>query len=278
MSGKQMTNRLYHEHKAKGSTYIKKAAEKTILHAENQVFKTTAAMTLGSAFHVITLESELFGSQFVYEDINKRTKIGKERVAELDALGVTILSKEENEKVHGMYASLNQHPLAREMFKGGVSEMSHFAEIEGVEAKCRTDYEKNGKIIDLKSCIDASPDGFSSAVAKYGYHIQVAYYVDVYNAANDTKLTHEDFFFVCVENTFPYAVAVYTLDKDSYETGQKLYKKVLEEYKVYKAQTSELEANLEAGYYAGIISLSLPLWVHGKADARVTKVEDGGAA
>lgn len=272
-----MTNKIYHEHKAKGSTYIKKAAEKSILHAENQNFKTTPAMTLGSAFHVMNLEPELFSSQFVFEEINKRTNVGKARVLELSDMGVTILSAEEFEKVQGMTASLNRHPLAKEMFKGGVSEMSHFAELDGVPAKCRTDYEKGGKIIDLKSCIDASPEGFASAVAKYGYHIQVAYYVDVYNAANSAKLTYEDFFFVCVENTAPYAVAVYTLDKDSYETGQKLYKKVLKEYKNYLSQTNPLEANLEAGYYAGILSLSLPLWVHSKAETRITEIEEGEA-
>lgn len=273
-----MTNKAYHLDNALGSTYIKKAAEKSVLHAENQVFKKTSAMTLGSAFHTLVLEPELFKSQFTYEEINKRTNAGKARVEELEKLGITVLTKDENERVHGMAKALSEHPLACEMFKGGVSEMSYFAELDHVSGKCRTDYVKNGKIIDLKSCQDASPEGFSSAVANFGYHIQDAWYLDVYNKSNNTKLTHEDFFFVCVENTAPYAVAVYTLDMQSVDIGRQLYKKVLQEYKAYKIQTNKIAANLEGGYYSGILALSLPVWVHAKAERRVLDVEDGGAA
>jgi hypothetical protein len=65
-----------------------------------------------------------------------------------------------------------------------------------------------GFICDVKTTQDASPRGFRSAVYKYNYHLQAAFYMDM--------LGVDEFKFVTCEVNHPYTVVVHTLDDDKH--------------------------------------------------------------
>jgi len=61
-------------------------------------------------------------------------------------------------------------------------------------------------VIDLKSTLDASERGFAKSVRQYGYHFQVAYYLEGLKLAGEKPNT---FIFLAVEKKAPYATAAY---------------------------------------------------------------------
>ena len=62
----------------------------------------------------------------------------------------------------------------------------------------------------------------------YGYHIQAAMIQDGIDHIDHKKIN--EFIFIAIEKTEPYAIGIYILDEASIERGRQEYKKVLEEY------------------------------------------------
>jgi hypothetical protein len=63
-------------------------------------------------------------------------------------------------------------------------------------------------IVELKTTKDAGPNSFGKDLYSYGYAAQAAYYVDAHKIITGTDAMHV---FVAVENSAPWAVAVYML-------------------------------------------------------------------
>jgi hypothetical protein len=129
-----------------------------------------------------------------------------------------------------MKGSVLCHEIASAMLTGGEAEYSYYttdAET-GIGLKCRPDYFNQNALIDLKTCRDASVEEFTRACFSMGYFIQAAFYLDVFNAVNKTKL--EEFYFVAVENTAPYAVNIFKMGETEIAFGREQYKKVLKQY------------------------------------------------
>ena len=88
-------------------------------------------------------------------------------------------------------------------------------EATGLRLKMRTDLlilSDPPIVFDLKSCRDASPKGFRLNCENNGYAFQQAQYVDgVEQATGETPR----FYFIAVENEFPFACAIHEIDEDS---------------------------------------------------------------
>jgi len=199
----------------------------------------TKAMLIGSAFHCLTLEPELFPRRYVVapDGLDRRTKEGKEAWAsfESEAAGKKVLKQEDYEAAEKMAQAIQEHPLGGRLVNGGEAEKSVFWETSTgngqVLCKCRPDYIKalrgSTVIVDLKSTEDARPEAFGKSSWNYGYHMQAAFYMDGLSA---TLGPVGAFLFIVVEKHPPYAVAVYQASDQMIDAGRKQYMNALEVY------------------------------------------------
>lgn len=173
-----------------------------------------------------------------------------------DNQGKYIISRELFDKAIEMKDSVLAHSMARSMIRGGESEYAHFAydPITNLHMKCKPDIENQG-LIDFKSTRDASREAFMRECLKRGYHIQAAWYLDVYNMANGTDF--KDFFFIAIENTYPYAVNTLELGHREIELGRQQYREALQEYKEYLENKGSKSIN-DYGYGQQIERISYP--------------------
>lgn len=175
----------------------------------------------------------------------------------------TILTDEIFKKIAEIKKALLSHEIAKALLTGGQSEFSYFSKDEhtGLQLKCRPDYFKSGALIDLKTTRNASSIEFSKQIANFNYHIQAAFYLDVFNAA--TSLIATEFYFVAVETEAPYGVSVYQLAPEEIEAGREDYKKALLSYKQYLEKSALLgkEKALTLSCYPEEISvIQRPYW------------------
>jgi hypothetical protein len=84
-------------------------------------------------------------------------------------------------------------------------------------------------LVDLKTTKSASLRDFARSIYFYGYHVQAAMYLDMWNAAvPDDKRT--GFYHIVQENEYPYETAKRRLDNNWIQLGRAEYKKALEIY------------------------------------------------
>ena len=264
------TNEQYHKNLAVGSTLLKKIHNKSILHAFAEERKETAALVMGAAVHCAILEPERFSQDFaVLPDCDRRTKEGKAIYEQFITrhAGKMVLTIDQVHELNSIKNAVMSHEIAKLMLTGGEAEYSYYSTcpITNLAKKCRPDYKKNGALIDLKTTMDASFEGFARQMGNLGYLIQAAHYVDVYNESQGTNV--DEFFFVAVENKAPYAVAVYRVDSMQLEIGREGCKKSLAKLADFYAcggdpkQPSTLK---NFGYPAQIIDIQVPFYLLNK--------------
>lgn len=91
------------------------------------------------------------------------------------------------------------------------SELTALAEIDGVWCRAMIDNappDPRLPLYDFKTCEDASPEACRRAVEGYGYDLQMAHYLAVWNAATGES---RDFLFIFQEKAAPYEVGVVRL-------------------------------------------------------------------
>lgn len=172
----------------------------------------TRALLIGTLCHLAVLEPDKLPQAFVVrpEGIDLRTKDGK---AWKESVGDTpILDANEAKMLSGMTASVAKHPAACELLANSKKEVSMFATHRtGLRLKGRIDVLGDGFIADVKTAEAGDSANFASAIFRYGYHVQAAMYCHLASV--------EDFRFIAVEKTPPYAVAVYQLSIPALQAG-----------------------------------------------------------
>ena len=178
--------------------------------------EATQAQVIGSMLHATVAEPQRTHYVVRPDGLSFATKEGK---AWRDAQTHPILTGDECDAVQAMYRALWFHRHANSMIKGATKECSFFDihKPTGLLMKGRIDLfnvdsQKRGIIADIKTTDDASPGEFARSVRKWQYHRQAAYYIDLTGAVS--------FFFIAVEKSAPYAVAVYELDDRAIEAGR----------------------------------------------------------
>ncbi len=227
----------YHAHSAVGHSGLVRIMRSPAHYREyvTNPPEPTPAMQLGTAFHVALLEPGIFGETFVVAPkFDRRTKDGKAEAEawEAENAGKTALTAEQMAAIEQMVASVKQHAGASMLLGCGLAEMSAFwiDQETGIECKCRPDFlamagETITGIVDVKTCCDASADGFARAIATLGYDVQAAFYQDVLKALTGRTIP---FYFIAVEKEAPYAVAAYKASDDVIEVGRAKYRGALQ--------------------------------------------------
>ena len=201
----------------------------------------TEAMQIGEWVHTMVLEPDKFDQHFfpeseIIEGVMaekpqtksvRATNLYKERVAEIEDLGLVLLSEEMAEMLQGVQKAVLEKPLYQATVQEGVPELSCFAELEGQLCRARPDFvsfERNF-IIDLKTTDNAHKGKFINSIYNFGYHRQAAFYMDVVSAATGVPIS--GYGIVAAEKEPPYGVCCYTLHPDFIAIGRAEYKENL---------------------------------------------------
>jgi len=173
------------------------------------------ALLEGRVQHTVFLEHHKFHEEFAIEPVvDRRTKVGKEAYADwLETVGDRTPCKQdlydlcmERREVVADYIPTEEHSV----------ELTLVFEWCGQPCKGKLDWYTGTDIWDLKTCRDASPRGFRSAINTFRYYQQAAYYLA---AAEACGLPAEKFYFLAQEKAHPYPYAVYTLSDEAIEYG-----------------------------------------------------------
>jgi hypothetical protein len=204
---------------AVSASTLKAVDAQTPAHARQRLLTPLApspAQRLGTLAHMAILEPLRWERDVqVVEKIDRRTRAGKERQAELDAMAgenpsLEFVEPDQMEAAIAMRDAVLANPYAAALLSAGQSELSLIWRDDDLRCKARLDHDndKHGVIVDLKTAADASYDGFANAAGKYRYAMQAVWYTD---AADAIGLGQRRFVFVVVENKAPWAVALYEL-------------------------------------------------------------------
>jgi len=174
------------------------------------------ALLEGRVQHTVFLEHHKFDDEFALEPIvDRRTKAGKEEhAAWLTTIGDRTPCKQD------LYDVCMER---REVVKDYIPASDHRVEltvcfyIAGQPCKCKIDWYTGTEVWDLKTCRDASPRGFKSAVNNFRYYMQAAFYL---TGCQNSGLRADRFMFLAQEKTHPYPYGVYGLSNQVIELGK----------------------------------------------------------
>lgn len=248
---------------------------------EEEEEKETDALLFGSAYHCYILQREQFEDQFyVFNDkpicevligegykSPRSTKAYKEwEESEMRIIGnKSVITQDSFERIKAMSDKLMRHPYAKMLLSNGENEIGYTGQIETeagtINVKFKPDHvnEKKKIIVDLKTTIDASQDGFTRHAADLDYHIQAAFYSDLMEKiAGDNRAY--TFFFIAQEKKQPFAFNLFECSPQFIAQGRYEYEMLLQLYAYC------LENDQWPGYQVwcenkyGILELKLPAW------------------
>lgn len=170
------------------------------------------------------------------------------------------IDEEKYKILEGCVKNVYAHAAAKSLLSSGQSEMTVAWRESAFDLDCkaRPDFYTPGLCVDVKTCQDASLEGFSRQVANLKYHVQAYHYLRGLTCM--TGAAHETFRIIAVETKAPFAVAVYELDFGSLERANQLWNKAMGLY----AQCMTL--NEWPAYSENIQPLGLPAWAFGGED------------
>lgn len=195
---------------------------------------TKAAYDFGHVVHGMVLGVGGTVARLDFPD--RRTNAYKDAYAAAREAGEIPLLRDDYDRAKACADAVTNHPLAGPMItREGQSEVAMFwadpdtgTACKGLADRVTVTPDGTHWLIDLKtSGATVDPDAFGSSVAKYGYHVQAAYYTDGYEAATGER---PRFVFVAVEKTHPHLVTVAELDDEAIESGRARYKDALDIY------------------------------------------------
>lgn len=174
------------------------------------------------------------------------------------AAGLTPVSPADIAAVEGMAEAVLAHPTAAPLLEVAVlREVSVFADVDGVPSRARFDALSDGTgrvvAVDLKTAYDATPNGFTRSITKYGYDVQQAHYEAVCEAATGNPI--DTFTFIVVEKQPPYEVGVFTIEPFWVDMGRAKVKRARD---LFRECT---ESGVWPGYDPEPVELTAPAWV-----------------
>lgn len=219
---------------------------KSPLHAVTERERTNA-MAFGTAAHCAVLEPQHFTSRFVRGPEDRRGSKWKDAL-EAAPLGCEVLTASDYDDAEALAERALGNSDVQALVKGAQVEVSAFCEIDGVMCKARPDAVNAGVLIDLKTTTDASIHAFRHTVHRFGYHVQDAWYRDVWASAGGAG---DGFVFIAVESKPPFAIRVFELESQAIEDGRRI---ALASLAVYR---DCLRSGVWPGYPNGRVKLSL---------------------
>lgn len=227
---------------------------KHLQHALNHAREDTITFGKGRAFHCLVLEPENFDRDFaIWRGGVRRGKAWDEFCGA--HRGQTIIKADEYGHCQEMAASVMEHPIAGPLMReAGEAEkvITWIDPLTEVPCKSRLDKLTASTVIDLKMSQDIEAHRFGSLAARYGYHLQMAWYVQglrVLGMERKAKI-------VAVEPVAPYDVATFDVDDAALYAGEEEIKEILAKF------SAGMFSGLWPGrYWDGPVPLELPSYV-----------------
>jgi len=274
-----ISNEDYHAGPGISKSGLWTIATKTPAHYRFGERKDSAAFDLGTAAHLALLEPDLFHVKAIKGPADRRGNKWKDAELHADANGWLLLTEGDYERAERIRDSGERNATLRDLRRGALVEASGYAiDAEtGMLCRCRPDAYNAaaGVILDLKTTPDGGREAFSRASANYGYHVQEAFYTDVWKSAAryparpatfDGRAFEVDaFVFVVIEKTAPFLVSCYELSPAAVDEGRETYKRALETYaRCVGREDSKMLAPDEAwpGYPEDPEPLDIPPWAY----------------
>ena len=215
-----MPEQEYHSGPELSSTGAKTLLRAPALYQWQQEHRIEkAAYDFGHAVHALVLGTGL--EVVIVEADTWMTKAAKEARADAYAAGKVPMLAKDFIRAQRAANAVMEHPIASTAFlTSGAPEVSAFwtDESTGVRCRGRFDWLRDSalEIVDLKTAADANPATFGRSVAKFGYDLQAAWYMDGYQAITGDRPT---FLHVVVEQHAPHLVSVIQLDEEALHIG-----------------------------------------------------------
>lgn len=249
-----MPNDIYHAHDSISNSGLKLISRSPAHYKYQPEREPTRNLVIGSALHMAVLEPDLYSKTYINSgETDRRSKDYKLMAIEYG--GEFVLTSDEASKINGIANSL-WDKYSDLLSLPGHNELSGFARDPETGVICRHRFDKltnGGRGIDLKTSIDARPEAFSKSIFSYGYHMQAAFYMDQYEWITGNQL--DDFIFLVVESSAPYACKSYRINQESIDIGRDIYRKCLDEYAKCK------ESGIWPAYENNEIEeISIPNW------------------
>lgn len=252
-----MSEDEYHAIKAVSATALK-AGRRSLAHMRYQMEvgrEPSKAMLFGSLVDCLVFEPESFGGKYDATDLNLATKDGIKFKAAAHERGLEVIKRKDFDAAMAASLSIREHPEAARLLNApGIAQaVALWIDKEtGLYCKARIDRYVAGIIaLDLKTTKDASPFAFGRQCASLGYHLQVAWYAQGFQAVSATDTP---FVLIAVDNEPPFAAAVYSLPADMVAVGHRSCRNILAAFA--KAQKS----GEWPGYSRSIEELPMPAW------------------
>ena len=261
-----LTNEAYHELKAVSPSQLKELARSPLhyydrfLAPDKEQKPSTPNQENGTALHTALLEPELWDSTIAVPPhaFDRRSKIGKQRADAFAAenKGKLVLSVDDADDVRRMADSIRRDPAAAFLLQiPGRREATYtWTDPEwALECKTRPDWHSEDcrLVVDVKTTKDASRAEFERSIDNYDYHLQAAW--------NRRAMSAEHFLMIAVENTRPWAVAVYPASAAMLAAGERRINAAM---KVLSDCWREYGADRPWPGYGGLIQepIDLPGW------------------
>lgn len=237
--------------------------------------KDTAPLTLGRAAHCATLEPDRFMAEHAIwtrrtESGNLGPRNGKHWEAfKAEHADKTILTEDEFIAALDIQRDVRGNADAMRYLRKGDPEVSMRWPFFGRQCKGRVDWltkiDKRPTLVGLKTSVDCRPILFGNQAARFGYHLQWAFYHDAYETITGVAPRMVE---IVVESKAPHAVVVYTIPNEVILQGR-------EEYTELFKLLEECERNNDwPGPVVGEQELTLPTWVYGQQpDEDLTELE-----
>lgn len=195
-------------------------------YALDHPMKQTKAMLLGGALDALVFKTK---EVVTFDGGSRRTKAWTTFEEQSDPESVLLLPPE-RAQVDGMLAALQSNSAAMELLSGETQRTLKWR-INDRECEGTPDVFDTGKVVELKSTINANPNKFQWDARNRGYHAQLAWY---WNALNTLKLTANDAkcWIVAVESTPPHSVTIFKLTEGAMLEGAKMWCSWLERLRV----------------------------------------------
>lgn len=220
---------------------------------EEQLDKHNAALIIGTLVHRARLEPHKFC--YVVRPEKWDSWRTKDSQAWRDAQTLPVVTPEEEKDVLRCVEAIEKVELINDLAARGNTEVTAFKRHErtGLTLKGRADLvavddEGITWILDLKTVPEegAAPDAFARKVADLNYHMQAAFYADLFGT--------NKFIFVAVEKKGYPGVGTYILSPQDIELGRRTNEALLQKLaECYRTQTWP-------GYTERPILLELPRW------------------
>lgn len=231
-------------------------------HALLEKEEDTDAKLLGRVTHLAIFEPERFLSDVVVWEDRRAGKAWERFEAEHKAAGREVITQKQYDCARSVATAVRADKIAAPFVSGGISELTvlwtHVVPPLGgdpgysIDMKSRLDFVADvGALVDVKTCDDASPEGFGKTAWGYRYDAQAALYQDAYFAATGRLLPYV---IVAVEKSAPHVVNVAHVAKEQLARGRRDYRSYLDRLALCQRTNSWPGYGTEPGV------LQLPPW------------------